>query len=215
MVATPSYDGKIDSRYAVSLLASVQAVRERWNVETRILSGDAFLCHARDCLIQLAVTEDVDVLLWIDADTYWKPEDFVRVIEAPYDFAGGLCRIKKLKPEVTLKQLEGATVDDNGALEVTGIGFGMTKMSKTCFTTLYQRGTPYVMHGEQLHQVFETPIIDDILTGEDFDVCNKWRNAGGTVHALTDVKLGHVSYSFSFDFEGLDDPESIHAPVQP
>jgi hypothetical protein len=109
--------------------------------------------------------------------------------------------------------LPDETVREDGLLEVMGIGFGMTKMSRYCIETLYKYGTPYETQGRTLRSVFESGVMNNGFVGEDFAVCNEWRNMGGHVFVDTEVKLGHVSYSTCFDFKDLDDPkEVLHIP---
>lgn len=209
MIATPSYDGKLDSRFTISLIDTMRRMPPHWLIDIKFLCGDAFLDRARDTLLQFAVDAEADILVWIDADSYWTPEDFKAIIEAPYDFIGGLQRLKIAKPEVPIKRLPGAVADASGVLEVAGIGFTMTKMTSKCFETLHARGEPYVTQGRSLRSVFTSGATLGTFVGEDFNVCADWRSTGGRIYAHTKVKLGHVSYSTCYDFTDLDDPAGL------
>jgi len=209
MIATPSYDGKIDSRYAASLVSTLRSVPYHWQIEPKFLNGDAFIGRARDTLLQMAIDADADALVWIDADTYWTPRDFVRIAGSSEDYIGGLQRMKTFKPEVPVMRLNGTTMTDDGLMEVLGIGFGMTKMSRYCIDTLYQYASVYQTQGRTLRQVFASGVVGGGFIGEDFTACNEWRNMGGHIFADTKVKLGHVSYSTCFDFKDLDDPKEV------
>jgi hypothetical protein len=209
MIATPSYDGKIDSRYVASLVSTLRSVPYHWQIEPRFLNGDCYIGRARDTLLQMAIEADADALVWIDADTYWKPADFVRIAGSPEDYIGGMQRLKTFKPEVPIIRLNDATPNEDGLLEVAGIGFTMLKMSRYCIETLHKYGTPYETQGRTLRQVFESGVIDNGFVGEDFNICNEWRDMGGHIYVDTKVKLGHVSYSTCFDFKDLEDPKEV------
>lgn len=212
LVATPTIDGRIDVRFLSSLIATMRSVKPSVLIDIKFILGDSFIGRARDQLLQFAVDASADVLMWIDSDGYWTPADFIRILESKHDYVGGLQRYKTFAPAVPIKLLPGATVDASGVIEVAGIGFGMTKMTSACFKALHDLALPYSSQGASLRNVFETPIVDGELHGEDFSVCKLWRNLGYHIYCDTQVKLGHVGSGITFDFEGLQDPPELETP---
>jgi hypothetical protein len=206
LVATPTHDGRIDARYAMSLIDTMRQVPPDVAIDVKFICGDTLLIRARDTLLQFAVDMCADELVWIDADTYWKPADFMRLIDSPHAYIGGIQRLKQDKPVVPLRLLPGYLPDSEGIIRIRGIGFGMTRMAKECFTQLHAAGQPYESQGRHLRRVFDMPIVAGQMIGEDFTVCEAWRDMGHDVYADTRIKLGHVADSAIYDFEGLDEP---------
>jgi len=184
----------------------MRALPPPYVVDVKFIVGDCFLGRARDHLVQFAIDTAADILVWIDSDGYWTPADFLKIISSEHDYIGGLQRLKQFEPKVPVRLLPNSVADASGVMQIRGIGFGMTKMSRKCFTTLHEQGASYVSEGQPRRRIFETLLIDGDFVGEDFSTCDKWTALGGTVWADTSVKLGHVGYSTEFDFVGLDDP---------
>jgi hypothetical protein len=206
LIAAPTHDGRVDSRFAIAVIDTMRHVPPEVLVDIKFICSDTLLIRARDTLLQFAIDSDADELMWADADVYWKPSDFMRLLDSPHDYIGGMCRLKHDKPEVPLRLLPGYVPDENGVLKIRGIGFGLTRMTRRCYSALYEAGVPYESQGRHLRRVFDMPIVNGQMIGEDFTVCDAWRAMGHDVYVDTRVKLGHVSSSTMYDFDGLDDP---------
>lgn len=201
MTATPSFDGKIDGRFLTSFVATLRAVKGDYAIEPRLLLGDHFIANARNLLLEDAVTLGADVLVWIDADSHWTPDDFQRLLDADADFVGSYQRVKVSPLKVTVFGLDGAVMRDDGLLEVSGVGFGLAKMSRKCFTALYERAPTYDCHGRTVREVFRTSMQEGRIMGEDYCVAADWRSMGEHVYVHAMNRVGHISYYTPFDFD--------------
>jgi hypothetical protein len=222
MIACPTYDGKVDLRFAHSLAESYQLSsaqgRDGDMLMTSFMPHDALIQNARNGLVQFALDNEVDILVWADADVYWHPMAFWQLVNSPYPFIGGLVKQKTPEGRVCIRELpEKPAPGSDGALEVRGIGCGFTKLERSVFEPLYRAATAYRYGGQTRHMLYEVCIdsldVDEagsgLLTSEDLAVCDKWRAAGGHVYADTTIGCGHVGGSMLHDFHGEEPPAEI------
>lgn len=202
LIGTPTYDGKLDARYTASLVATI---RHRPLVEAQIflepvfLVGSANLCACRDEILQRGLDAGADMVVFIDADTYWRPETFLTLVSTGRDFVGACQRRKQEAIELTAKPVRGGEVV-GPLIEAAWVGFGMVAMSIKCVATLHDIAPSYAYQGKRLRQVFKWPIdAEGLMYGEDVGVCMKWRELGGKVWLHTECPVGHVSYSTTYE----------------
>ena len=128
LIATPSYDGKLDVYYIDSLLNTL-SIAEKNNVEVfpLFICYDSLIQRARNDLFKLAYSNDIDVLFFIDGDVGWNPSDFYKLVKSDKDIIGGSYRKKTDNEELyVVKALDKDTsklnlnVDKDGILEVAG-----------------------------------------------------------------------------------------------
>jgi hypothetical protein len=83
LIATPSYDGKLDVYYIDSLLNTL-SLAEKNNVEVfpLFICYDSLIQRARNDLFKLAYSNDIDVLFFIDGDVGWNPLDFYKLVNS-------------------------------------------------------------------------------------------------------------------------------------
>ena len=144
LIATPSYDGKLDVYYIDSLLNTLSTA-EKNNVEVYplFICYDSLIQRARNDLFKLAHSNDIDTLFFIDGDVGWNPQDFYKLVKSDKDIIGGSYR-KKIDNEdlYVVKPLDKdnsklhLSVDEDGILEVAGLGCGFMKISRKAMKAL-------------------------------------------------------------------------------
>jgi len=74
LIATPSYDGKVDVWYTSALhQTTLIGIEAGIYFHPVFMSYDALIQRSRNDLVALAVEQDFDGILWIDADIEWHP----------------------------------------------------------------------------------------------------------------------------------------------
>ena len=90
-VATPAYDGRVLTDYAVSLAESVQAATIRGiQVTATVIGNGAFIDLARNTFVRLFLETQCTHLFFIDADLKWEPRAFIGLLEANLPVCAGV-----------------------------------------------------------------------------------------------------------------------------
>ena len=204
LIATPSYDGKIDVWYANSLTNSiVLGLQNDVVFQPVYMSYDALVQRARNDLLAIAVENDFDGVLWIDADMEWDPQWALDVANSGKDVLG-LPVIKKSATEEAYNvkcDIPDLNIDEDGFIKVQSIGTGFLYMSKAAFTYLWDNSESYTHNGLNRKWAFEVKIDNGDIISEDVIVCKKLREAGFDVFIDPSKTCNHIgSLKFSGNF---------------
>ena len=200
LIATPSYDGKLDVYYIDSLLNTL-SLAEKNNVEVYplFICYDSLIQRARNDLFKLAYSNDIDNLFFIDGDVGWNPQDFYKLVKSDKDIIGGSYRKKTDNEELyVVKALDkdnsklNLSVDKDGILEVAGLGCGFMKISRKAMNALWDISKPYASEKGDTRMVFEVVCEDGDLISEDIYMCKKWRNLGNSIYLDTNITCSHT-----------------------
>jgi len=200
LIATPSYDGKLDVYYIDSLLNTL-SLAEKNNVEVYplFICYDSLIQRARNDLFKLAYSNDIDNLFFIDGDVGWNPQDFYKLVKSDKDIIGGSYRKKTDNEELyVVKALDkdnsklNLSVDEDGILEVAGLGCGFMKISRKAMNALWDISKIYTSEKGDARMVFEVICENGDLISEDIYMCKKWRNLGNSVYLDTNITCSHT-----------------------
>ena len=204
LVATPSYDGKIDVWYANSLMNSViLGLQNEIVFQPVYMSYDALVQRARNDLMAIAVENDFDGILWIDADMEWDPMWALDVVNSGKDVLG-LPVIKKSATEESYNvkcNIEDLNTNEEGLIKVQSVGTGFLYMSKAAIMHLWDNSEAYVHNGQNRKWIFEVKIDNGDIISEDVIVCKKLNDAGFDVFidpAKTCNHIGALKFSGNF-----------------
>ena len=204
MIGSPSYDGRIDVWYTNSLVNTVKLSFEKdVEITPMWVSFDALIQRARNDTIQLAIDMDVDDLIFIDTDIEWEPEDFFKLLDYSHDVVGGTYRKKGDIEEYVFKA--GASLDKNeeGLIEVTGLGTGFVKLSRKAIKYLWDNGTPYIdpKDNKERRMICDVRIKDGGLHSEDIHMFSVLLDGGFKVYLDPEITCNHTGpYKFMGDF---------------
>ena len=204
LIATPSYDGRIDVWYANSLTKSiVLGLQNDILFQPVYMSYDALIQRARNDLLAIAVKNDFDDIIWIDSDIEWDPEWLLKLLSYEEDVVGGTYPRKSVEETYVVKCApEDLVVNDKGLIPVQGLGTGFLRMSKAAFTYLWDNSEPYTHNGEDKRWAFNVSIIDGDIISEDIQVCQKLIEGGFQVYLDPTLTCNHIgSLKFSGNFE--------------
>ena len=204
LIATPSYDGKIDVWYANSLTNSIiLGLQNDILFQPVYMSYDALVQRARNDLMGIAVENDFDGVLWIDADMEWDPQWALDVINSGKDVLG-LPVIKKSATEESYNvkcNIEDLNINEDGLIKVQSIGTGFLYMSKNAIKYLWDNSESYVHNGQDRRWIFEVKIENGDIISEDVIVCKKLNEAGFEVFIDPSKTCNHIgALKFSGNF---------------
>ena len=196
LLATPSYDGRIDVWYANSLVGTLAlAAGAGVEVSPVWMSYDALIQRSRNDLIALAVAKDFDDIVWIDSDMAWEPQWFMELLDSPRDVVGGTTRKKTDHEEVYPVKTRSLALEDDGTIAVESIGTGFVRTSRRAFLAAWDASRPYRDRGRagERRMVFEVVVgPEGDLVSEDVAFMGKMRAAGFQPHLMPHMTCLHV-----------------------
>lgn len=196
MIAAPSYDGTITVWHASSLSETCKlGLAHGVNVFAIYMSYDSLVQRARNDIIQLALEQDVDDLVFIDCDVDWTPADFFKLLEHDVDVVGGIYPKKGDNEEYPVKPLNGVmNFEENGLVEVEGIATGFLRLTKRAIQKVWENSEEYTEphKPKPIRMVFNIDIVNGQLVSEDIIFCMKWRELGEKVWFDPSINLSHV-----------------------
>jgi hypothetical protein len=204
LIATPSYDGKVDVWFANSLVNSIRlGLANEVNFVPIYMSYDSLVQRARNDLLAIAVENGFDDIIWIDADMEWDPIWLLELLNHDADVVGGTARKKSLDEMYVVKcKPENLVKNEAGLIEVEGLGTGFLRMSKKAFTYLWDNSEAYVHNGAEKRWAFAVEIKDGDIISEDIHVCQKLSAGGFKLYFDPKMTCAHVgTLKFTGNFE--------------
>ena len=193
LIGTPAYDGKVDVWYANSLVNTIRMSYEKDVVIVPVyMAYDSLVQRARNDLVKLAIEEDFDDLIFIDADQEWDPAWIFKLLDSDKDVIAGTVVKKSDQPAFNVKALEDGVKLDGELAEVDCVGTGFMRISKNALKQVWDASEEYTNEGKTCRMVFDIKVIDGELVSEDNVFCRKWHDLGGKVYIDPSMTCNHV-----------------------
>ena len=194
LIGTPSYDGKVDVWYANSLVNTIRMSYEKDIVIVPVyMAYDSLVQRARNDLVKLAIEEDFDDLIFIDADQEWDPAWVFKLLDSDKDVVAGTVVKKSDEVSFNVKALkEGMKTEEDGLIEVDCVGTGFMRISKSALKQVWDVSTEYKNEGKTCRMVFDIKIENGDLVSEDNVFCKKWHDLGGKVYIDPNMTCNHI-----------------------
>lgn len=197
LIATPSYDGRVDARYAHNILSTERiCAKNNIEIDPVFLCFEAIISKARNDLFCYGYENNYDDIFYIDADISWAPEQFLRIANHPFDFVSGIYLKKQDNIEYPVNIIPDQKIDENGILEVASVPSGFFRLSKNAVKMLWENSKTYTVSQEKKVSklVFETGIVDGRFISEDIVLCLKWRELKQKIYLDTNITVAHSGY---------------------
>lgn len=179
LIATPSYDGRLDVWYVNSLVNTVRLAQEKGITLVPVfMSYDALIQRARNDLFRIAVDSGVDDMIFIDSDMEWNPEWIMEMVSRSEDILGGTARKKTDDAEIYVAKTRDLTTHANGLIKCEGLGTGFVKLSRKAFMALWETSPEYQNEGKVCRMICDVQIIDGQLYSEDTILFKKLNDLG-------------------------------------
>lgn len=204
VIATPTRDRPTDA-YLAALEASVPALDAAgFEHMTSFRVGSPYISHSRSEMLRKAMNVPADVVVFIDDDLSWRPEDLVRLIETPGDVVSGLYRFKTEAEEymgAVVRGADGLTVRrDDGCVKADWVPAGFLKITKEMVDRL-MRAHPELCYGPQFSpsiDLFNHGAHNGWWWGEDYAFSRRWNALGGEIWIVPDLDLTHHTADAEF-----------------
>jgi glycosyltransferase involved in cell wall biosynthesis len=200
LIATPSYDGRLDVWYTTSLVNSVRIAQDNGIfLHPVFMSYDALVQRARNDLFRLAL--DYDAVVWVDGDLEWHPMWIMELLASDKDVVGGTYRKKTDDAELYTVKTQNLEAED-GLVKVESLGLGFVKMSKKAVQDLWDASESYQNEGRECRMVCDIKIMDGQLCSEDVVVFQKLKSLGYDIWLdprMTCVHIGTKKFYGNFE----------------
>lgn len=169
-----------------------------------------YISAARSIMLRKALDTKPDVVVFLDYDLSFDPEDLLILVNTPGDVVAGLYRFKD-EPEAYMGVLadgpEGRpAMRPDGCILATRIPAGFMKITADAvnrFMTAY----PHLCYGPKFCQsidLFNHGAIEGIWHGEDYAFSRRWLEMGGELWVVPNLNLTHHSPDKAYPGNFLD-----------
>lgn len=206
-VATPAYNGKVDTDYAMSLADSCMVASALGvPVTAAIMGNGAFIELARNNFVRMFLETECTHLFFIDADLKWEPRAFIGILASGKPVAAGMYR-RRQDPEeypVRYKEAEegGLMVVDGGWVECSRVPTGFLCIERSVVEEMAKDAPKWKQHGvpdaPRLFYTQEVETEDEnryLFMGEDFSWCDDYCERYNThIYVWPDFDFVHGGY---------------------
>jgi glycosyltransferase involved in cell wall biosynthesis len=196
--ATPSLTGPT-APYVKSLEASIPLITAAgWEEGYAQQLACPYISAARANMTRAALDAKADVIVYLDYDLSWDPQDLLTLLETEGDVVAGTYR-SKIDDEQYMGTIE--TNPDNtprvrksdGAIEAKLIPAGFLKITKEAIDN-FMVAYPELCYGPMYHlsiDLFNHGVSDRIWWGEDYSFARRFRDKCGPIWIVPNLNIHH------------------------
>ena len=192
--------GNVTDGFVMSLERLHEEKKHKFRVRFR--SQDALIGRSRSILASQFLQEDnSDLLIFVDGDILFEPSDVTKIIESVDEehliIGGGY--LVSSGEFLALRPWDGMPVPDGTIQEIEYISTGFLGISRKALNQIQEKlGLPVLHKGlpRECYPFFESGVDltgrHDFYVSEDWDFCDKARDAGLKIYWHSGVMVGHL-----------------------
>ncbi len=181
-----------------SLEASIPFIKDAgWEEGMVSHIGSPYISHARAAMLRKALDAQATVIVFIDHDLSWEPEDLLKLIETDGDAVAGTYRFKRDEVEYMGQCFPGLDgipqVRDDGAIKAYCAPAGFLKITDVCVNAFIAK-FPELCFGPLYApkvDLFNHGAHERVWYGEDYAFCRRWRETGNDLLIVPDLNISH------------------------
>lgn len=225
-VATPAYDGKVHSEYALSLAQALQAATIHGiNATAAVMGNGAFIDLARNCFVRMFLKSECTHLFFIDSDLEFEPRAFVGLLMSGLPVCAGMYRRRQEPEDYPCRWVQHPTQGglwvENDFLMCDRVPTGFLCIERSVIEEMVADAEMLKLPGPDeagTPRLFYTYMNQDKnFVGEDFAWCEDYKkkyNKPIPVWTDFDFKHGGLKCNFHTWLETQIDKEAQNARVQ-
>lgn len=201
LIATPAYDGKVSTQYAISLSETCAYLASKGiAVELYIPQGGSLLVAERNRILKKFMESDCTHILMIDNDIGWPVMSVEGLLKHNVDFAAG-CYPARLEKSFLFRPF----YNENGSLATNGISLikmqyipaGFMLLRKSVIEKM-QNDNPELYFkpkegdGIDGFALFNTEVHEGEFWGEDYTFCRLARKSGFDIWVDPMIQFNHA-----------------------
>jgi hypothetical protein len=213
MIASPCHNGKVDTRFTLSLIQSLY-ILDHSGIQTVVLlpATGSILVKERNDILEAFMRSDCTHLLMIDSDMGWQPDAPKKFLDYDVDFIAG-CYPARTNNANTPKFIFVPDAEKNGnikrdeskkLLKILRAPAGFMMVSRNMIESmrekykhLYFEGLGFNKNFESGYALFNTELIDGDFWGEDYVFCKRAVDAGITIWCDPNIMFDHAGVTGS------------------
>lgn len=206
-VATPAYDGRVYTDYALSLGQSMQAAAMHGiNVTAAVMGNGAFIELARNNFVRIFLEEtECTHLFFIDADLKWESRAFVELLRSGHKACAGAYRRRQEPENYPLRWMEHPTLGglwcENDWIMCSRVATGFLCLERSIVAEMAAEAPKQVL-GEvpPSPRLFHTRWMDDgRFMGEDYSWCDDYMaKYNEPIRVWPDFDFTHAGFACNF-----------------
>lgn len=167
--------------------------------------GCPYISNARATMLRKALDQKADIIVFIDYDLSWRPEDLLKLVETEGELVAGLYRYKKDDEEYMGNHettIDGKPkVNDDCTIKGYRIPAGFMKITKEGVNR-FMMNYPELIYGTRYNpsiDLFNHGVIDGVWYGEDMAFSKRWIDKCEVgIKIIADLSLDHHSSDKSY-----------------
>lgn len=166
--------------------------------------GCPYISHARSRMLRKALDEGAEIIVFLDYDLSFRPEDLLRLIQTKDDVVSGTYRFKK--DEVAYMATihthpDGTPVArEDGCIRADWVPAGFLKVTKTAVEK-FMSAYPELLYGDPTKysvDLFNHGAYKGVWYGEDYAFSRRWNACGGKIWLIPHLQITHHSPDKAF-----------------
>jgi hypothetical protein len=156
-----------------------------------------YISAARATMLRSALDAKAHIIVFIDQDVSWRPEDLLKLIETEGDVVAGTYRCK-IDEEDYMGAIETdpegrPIVRDDGCISAKMIPAGFLKITEAAVDA-FMDAYPDLCYGPHFHQsvdLFNHGVHERVWWGEDYSFARRWKDKCGDIWIVPDLNIDH------------------------
>lgn len=228
-IGTPMYGGLCYHGYASSLISNILDLKKhKIDVQWQFMGNESLITRGRNYIADSFLKSSCSHLMFIDADISFDPTSIRKLLMAKEDFVcapypkkfidwksikekgmfADANQLKNYGASYVINYIDSRkipTPNDKGLIEIKHAGTGFMLLSREVFLKIRSgcrqaRASNFGEFSNWYTEYFKTDVDEDgVLQSEDWVFCNQWRDVGGKIWLMQDIKLDHVG---TYIYEG-------------
>lgn len=207
-IATPAYDGKVHSEFALSLAQGMQALTVYGiNATASVMGNGAFIDLARNAFVRMFLQTECTHLFFIDSDLEFEPHAMPALLASGHPICAGMYRRRQEPEDYPCRWVqhpkEGGLWVENGFLMCDRVPSGFLCIRRDVIEEMVKDCVILNLPGPtetNTPRLFYTFINDDrAYVGEDFAFCEDYKKKyAKPIPVLMDLNFKHGGYKCNF-----------------
>ena len=160
--------------------------------------GCPYISAARANMTRAALDAKADVIVYIDSDVVWEPQDMLKLLETEGDVVAGTYRCKIDEEQymgtiLTNEDKRPKVRASDGAIAASLVPAGFLKVTKEAIDA-FMVHYPELCYGPMFHlavDLFNHGVHDRLWWGEDYSFSRRWRDKGGEIWIVPNLNIDH------------------------
>jgi hypothetical protein len=170
--------------------------------------GNPYISGARAEITRKGMDAKADIMVYIDYDISWQPQDLVTLLNTPGDVVAGTYRCKTDDRDEVLYM--GAWFTDqedfkpigrkDGCIKAKAVPAGFLKVTTTAIDQ-FMRAYPHLCYGPQFSlsvDLFNHGAHDGLWWGEDYAFARNYIDCGGDVWIVPNLNIDHWQGDYAY-----------------